>query len=111
MRYVQFPDGTMVRTAALADRRVQDDWREFELYMDDAWKPKWPADVISGQDFGLPEDPSRTAEQIREAFGRAQAGRHLEVGCRGGLGRTGTVLACMAVLAGIDREQASYLSS
>jgi Swiss Army Knife protein, DSP-PTPase phosphatase domain len=106
MRYVKFPDGTVVRAAALADRLVQDDWRGFGLYMDDAWKPEWPADVITWPDLGLPEDPSRAAEQIREAFRRAQAGQHLEVGCRGGLGRTGTVLACMAVLAGIDPKQA-----
>ena len=27
---------------------------------------------------------------------------YVEIGCLGGLGRTGTVLACMAVLAGVD---------
>lgn len=30
----------------------------------------------------------------------------MEVGCKGGLGRTGTVLACMANLAGVPADQA-----
>ena len=30
----------------------------------------------------------------------------IEVGCAGGLGRTGTVLACMAVLAGVPAPDA-----
>ena len=58
-------------------------WREFGLYMDDAWKLEWSAEVISWPDFGLPRDPSRAAGQIREAFRRAQDGQHLVVGCRG----------------------------
>ena len=33
---------------------------------------------------------------------RAKDGQVVEVGCLGGLGRTGTVLACMAVLGGVE---------
>ncbi|HSB38997.1 MAG TPA: protein-tyrosine phosphatase family protein [Gaiellaceae bacterium] len=60
---------------------------------------EWP-------DFGLPAEPSRAAAQIAAAFERARAGELVEVGCRGGLGRTGTVLACMAVLAGLGPREA-----
>lgn len=34
------------------------------------------------------------------AYRRARAGERVEVACRGGTGRTGTVIACMTVLAG-----------
>jgi protein-tyrosine phosphatase len=40
------------------------------------------------------------------AFARARRGDVVEVGCVGGLGRTGTVLACMAVLAGEPADSA-----
>ncbi len=31
---------------------------------------------------------------------RARSGQHIEIGCLGGHGRTGTALACLAALAG-----------
>jgi len=36
----------------------------------------------------------------------AQEGKRVEVACIGGHGRTGTVLACMAVLAGVPANEA-----
>ncbi len=106
MRFVQFPDGAQVRAAALSDRRERDDWRQFGLYLDPAWCPSWPADIIDWKDFGLPKSPAQAAKQIRAAFERVKGGERVEVGCKGGLGRTGTVLACMAVLAGVPTEEA-----
>jgi protein-tyrosine phosphatase len=44
--------------------------------------------------------------EIRSAFERARRGETIEVACIGGHGRTGTVLACMAVIAGVPVEQA-----
>ena len=58
------------------------------------------------EDFGLPTNPELAARQIVEAFGRARGGELVEVGCLGGSGRTGTVLACMAVLAGVPQAEA-----
>jgi protein-tyrosine phosphatase len=37
---------------------------------------------------------------------QAQAGRPVEVACGGGVGRTGTVIACLAVLAGLPSADA-----
>jgi protein-tyrosine phosphatase len=62
--------------------------------------------VIDWEDFALPENPELAAQQIAEAFGRARRGELVEVGCLGGSGRTGTVLACMAVLAGVPPVEA-----
>ena len=57
-------------------------------------------------DFGLPADSDAAAGAIEDAFARARAGRLVEVGCLGGRGRTGTVLACMAVLSGVSGTDA-----
>lgn len=103
---VVFPDGTAVEACGLRDRRADDPGRDFGLYMDARWAPSWPADLIEWEDFGLPADPERAAGQIRAAFARARAGERVEVGCAGGLGRTGTVLACMAALAGVPAGDA-----
>jgi hypothetical protein len=64
------------------------------------YRPGLPAEVVEWPDYGLPADGNRAADQILAAFARARRGDVVEVGCMGGLGRTGTVLACMAVLAG-----------
>jgi Protein-tyrosine phosphatase len=103
---VVFPDGTAVDACGLRDRRAEASDRDFGLYMDPRWAPTWPAELIEWEDFGVPADPQRAAAQIRGAFERACSGERVEVGCAGGLGRTGTVLACMAVLAGVPSTEA-----
>lgn len=106
MAVVVFPDGARVRASSISERRVDDPDRAFGLYADPHWEPTWPADVISWRDFGLPEAPEVAARQIATAFDRARRGELIEVGCLGGCGRTGTVLACMAVLSGVPPEDA-----
>jgi hypothetical protein len=103
---VTFPDGSRVRASSIADRRADDPGRSFGLYLDSRWQPTWPADLIEWEDFGLPADAVSAARMIESAFERARRGELVEVGCLGGIGRTGTVLACMAVLSGILREDA-----
>ena len=106
MAIVTFPDGSRVRASSIAERREDDPERAFGLYLDERWEPTWPADVIAWPDFGLPAEPEVAAGQITDAFGRARRGELVEVGCLGGSGRTGTVLACMAVLAGVPPAEA-----
>jgi len=101
---VRFPDGTHVRASPLRDRAAAE--CDFGLYMDARWAPTWPGALIDWQDFGLPRDPATAAATIRDAYARARSGERVEVGCAGGLGRTGTVLACMAVLAGVPPDDA-----
>jgi hypothetical protein len=103
---VLFPDGTRIRASSLAERDEHLSGRDFGLYLDPRWAPTWPAALIDWPDFGLPPDGARAAAQIRAAFARAREGQLVEIGCIGGLGRTGTVLACMAVLAGVDPPDA-----
>lgn len=103
---IQFPDGTRIRANGIAARDTDGGWREFGLYCDAAWKPEWPSQTIDWPDFGLPSAPETAAQQIVDAFERAKRGERVEVGCLGGLGRTGTVLACMAALAGVPSTDA-----
>ncbi len=103
---VTFPDGTRIRASSLAAREDDAPPPSFGLYLDPRWQPDWPAEHVDWPDFGLPADGDRAVAQIRAAFARAVGGEEVEVGCLGGLGRTGTVLACMATIAGVDTDDA-----
>jgi len=103
---VCFPNGVEVSAVRLSERRVENADRDFGLYMDPAWAPTWVAETIDWKDFGLPTDTDRAVSQIVEAYRRAANGEWVEIGCIGGLGRTGTVLACMAVLSGVPEGEA-----
>lgn len=95
-----------MRASSIFDRRVDDSERSFGLYLDPRWQPSWPSDLIEWRDFGLPDDAELAAQKIEAAFVRARRGELVEIGCLGGSGRTGTVLACMAVLAGVPPAEA-----
>ena len=43
---------------------------------------------------------------LREAHRRARAGERVEVACHGGIGRTGTALAALAILDGLSPQDA-----
>lgn len=71
-----------------------------------SWTPGWPVRWVHWPDMGVPADPSLAAAAIEDAFGRARAGERVELRCLGGMGRTGTMIACMVVLAGIPVAEA-----
>jgi protein-tyrosine phosphatase len=73
--------------------------------MDERWATPWPATILDWPDWGTPIDQEAAASAIRTAFEAARGGLRVEVGCVAGVGRTGTVIACMAVLAGIPVEK------
>jgi len=103
---VHFPNGISITASPLSARKEDSSDRDFGLYMDPAWAPTWDAEVIDWPDFSLPNNWETAANQIIASFERAKNGERLEVGCIGGLGRTGTVLACMAILSGVPADQA-----
>ena len=47
-------------------------------------------------------------DALREVHSRAQAGERVEVACGGGVGRTGTALAALAVLDGMNPADAVH---
>jgi len=110
---IELPDGAWVRGRGLRNPLPSGPAPEFGLYLG---SPKlrqrheagltWPAQWLDWPDFRLPRDPSAAQAAIRDLHARALAGERVEVACGGGVGRTGTVLACLAILAGHPREQA-----
>jgi protein-tyrosine phosphatase len=66
-----------------------------------AWQWQW----LQWPDFRLPTDPEAAKDALLELWQRA-ANERVEVACGGGRGRTGTALACVAVIDGVPAEHA-----
>jgi len=83
---------------------------DYALYLDERWisdpEVTWPYRMIAWPDFGVPEDVKELFDAIRDIYARVQAGEVVQIACYGGLGRTGTVLACLAVCAGVKISEA-----
>ncbi|MEV5768715.1 protein-tyrosine phosphatase family protein [Micromonospora sp. NPDC052213] len=103
----RLPSGRLVRGRALSRPLPQGAQPTFALYLlgrqptPVAWEHRW----LRWPDFWLPSDRAATADALREAWARAEDGR-VEVACGGGKGRTGTALACLAVIDGVPNDQA-----
>jgi hypothetical protein len=67
--------------------------------------PPWESRWVRWRDFALPADPTAFRAVLAEAWERSATER-VEFACRGGTGRTGTALACLAVLDGVPRGEA-----
>ncbi|GHA97336.1 protein-tyrosine-phosphatase [Streptomyces chryseus] len=65
----------------------------------------WEARFLRWPDFRLPSDRRQARDVLAEALERA-AGERVEIACGGGRGRTGTALACLAVLDGAPPDEA-----
>lgn len=65
------------------------------------WEQHW----IRWPDFRLPTDRAAARRTLVGAW-RAAASERIEVACGGGRGRTGTALACLAVLDGVPPAEA-----
>jgi len=65
----------------------------------------WPSQWVRWPNFGLPLRPLRTVDAVAQALS-VTGSQRVEVACAGGRGRTGTVLAAMAVLDGLDPHDA-----
>jgi protein-tyrosine phosphatase len=104
---LQLPSGRLVRGRALRRPPAAGPLPAFALYLlghqppPVAWESRW----LRWPDFWLPSDPTATADALREAWARADTER-VEIACGGGQGRTGTALACLAVLDRMPNDQA-----
>ena len=97
------PGGVRVRGRRLAD---QVEPADFALVLAAGPLPAWPHRRIDWPDFRVPTDRADALDALHEAYRRATAGERVEVACRGGVGRTGTALAALAVLDGLTPRQA-----
>jgi hypothetical protein len=108
---LRLPSGRLVRGRALARPAPTGAEPGFGLYLLGHEPPAvtWEARWLRWPDFGLPADPAAAEAALREAWERSAAER-VEIACAGGHGRTGTALACLAVLDGVPgREAVRYV--
>lgn len=104
---LRLPSGRLVRGRGLARPLPEGPTPEFALYLLGKEPPavEWESEWIRWPDFRLPSDKAAFAAALRKAWARAETER-IEFACHGGHGRTGTALACLAVLDGVPAEEA-----
>ncbi|MEU6034949.1 protein-tyrosine phosphatase family protein [Actinomadura sp. NPDC047616] len=110
---IRLPDGTWIRGRGLRHPAPDGPPPDFGLYLGTSRLRRrhedlltWPSHWIDWPDFLLPRDRDDAVRRIRALHERARAGEAVEVACGGGVGRTGTVIACLAVLAGLPPSDA-----
>lgn len=104
---VRLPSGRLVRGRALrrpVSSGPSPQWALHLLGRPPAPVP-WPSRWVRWPDFRLPADPADARDAIEELW-RRSATERVEVACGGGQGRTGTALACVAVLDGVPPDEA-----
>ena len=101
------PSGRLVRGRGVREPLPPGPQPDFGLYLlgrepePFPWQWRW----LRWPDFRLPTDRGAAGEALVECWQRAVYER-VEVACGGGRGRTGTALACMAVIDGVPAEHA-----
>ncbi|MCX5214442.1 protein phosphatase [Kitasatospora sp. NBC_00240] len=104
---LRLPSGRLVRGRGLSRPLPPGPEPEFALYLlghpppPVAWEARW----VRWPDFRLPADREAARAALCELWERAPDER-VEVACAGGRGRTGTALACLAVLDGVPPGEA-----
>ncbi|KUL68616.1 MULTISPECIES: protein-tyrosine phosphatase family protein [unclassified Streptomyces] len=105
---LRLPSGRLVRGRAL--RRPLDPAARpptYGVYLLGRRPPEadWETHWIRWPDFRLPADRAAARAALAAAWERAPHER-VEIACGGGRGRTGTALACLAVLDGVPAGEA-----
>jgi hypothetical protein len=104
---LRLPSGRLVRGRGLGRPLPPGDRPTFAVYLLGEPPPavQWPSRWLRWPDFRLPSDPTDARAALGEAWAKAATER-VEIACTGGRGRTGTALACIAVLDGVPARDA-----
>jgi protein-tyrosine phosphatase len=104
---LRLPSGRLVRGRGLRRPLPDGPVPTFALYLLGHEPPpvEWETRWLRWPDFRLPADPDQARRALTEAW-RRSATERVEVACAGGRGRTGTALACLAILDGVAAAQA-----
>jgi hypothetical protein len=104
---VRLPSGRLVRGRGLREAMPSGHPPRFGVYLLGSAPPEfgWTSRWIRWRDFWLPADFAYARTVLIEAWDRAGSER-VELACGGGRGRTGTALACLAVLDGVPPADA-----
>lgn len=102
-RVFALPSGRLIRGRGLRAHPDLAPDPDFGLYLlaTPVQGVPWAHEWIEWTDFGLPVNPAPADRVILATWGRARSMR-VEVACMGGIGRTGTALACLATLDGLE---------
>ena len=104
---MELPDGRRIRGRGLRKISLGSVEPEYGVYLlgRDPTIEGWPSRWVRWRDFRLPDSTDEAVAALREAHQRA-ASERVEVACSGGIGRTGTGLAVLAVLSGVAPDDA-----
>ncbi|WP_353946744.1 protein-tyrosine phosphatase family protein [Streptomyces sp. HUAS MG91] len=104
---LRLPSGRLVRGRGLRRPLPSGPRPAYGIYLLGRQPPPvdWEFTWVRWPDFRLPADRRRAREVLADAWGRS-ADERVEVACAGGRGRTGTALACLAVLDGVPASGA-----
>ena len=104
---LMLPSGRIVRGRSLREPMPAGPSPDFGLYLSghEPDPTPWPHRWLRWPDFRLPSDRTAARHALIELWERA-VDQRVEVACRGGRGRTGTALACVAVLDGVAPAEA-----
>jgi hypothetical protein len=104
---LRLPSGRLIRGRGLRDPMPSGHPPTFGVYLQGRRPPEfgWESRWLRWPDFRLPADPVEARAVLREAWERSATER-VEIACGGGRGRTGTALACLAVLDGVPPAEA-----
>jgi hypothetical protein len=101
------PSGRLVRGRGLRNGPAAGPFPTYGVYLLGKPPPAvdWESHWLRWPDFRLPADRDEARSVFADALERAGSER-VEFACSGGRGRTGTALACLAVLDGIPAVDA-----
>ncbi|PUB25506.1 protein-tyrosine phosphatase [Promicromonospora sp. AC04] len=104
---VELPDGRRVRGTGLRRPRRDAPAPDFAVYLlgRDPRVPDWEYQWVRWRDFRLPDSTDQAVAALRETHARAESER-VEIACGGGVGRTGTAMAVLAVMSGVAPDDA-----
>lgn len=104
---LRLPSGRRIRGRGLRQPAPDAPCPTFGLYLLAKPPPRmeWDTRWLRWPDFWLPTNHTDAREALMEAWHRA-AVEQVEIACSGGRGRTGTALACIAVLDGLPPGEA-----
>jgi len=104
---LRLPSGRLIRGRGLSRPLPEGPTPDFAVHLLGKHPPEvpWESRWLRWPDFRLPSSHPEAQAVLRAAWARADAER-VEVACAGGHGRTGTALACLAVLDGVPAGEA-----
>ena len=104
---LRLPSGRLVRGRGLRQPPPPGPEPTFAVYLLGKTPPTvtWESRWLRWPDFWLPTNRKQAHLLLHEAWERAVSER-VEIACASGRGRTGTALACLAVIDGVPADQA-----